>query len=133
MFIAEHNFQRVIQLAAQASVRFSLENPLAYADANLIVYLNVLEGCRHNKVEYLLYASSSSVYNLNRKLPFPTEDSVYHPISLYAATKKANELMSHSYFHLYGIPTTGLRLFTVYAHLWGMPDMALFLSLPRSY
>lgn len=122
---AEQKFQRVIHLGAQAGVRYSLENPLAYADANLIGHLNVLEGCRHNKVEHLLYASSSSVYGLNRKLPFSTEDSVDHPVSLYAATKKANELMSHSYSHLYGIPTTGLRFFTVYGP-WGRPDMALF-------
>jgi UDP-glucuronate 4-epimerase len=112
-------------LGAQAGVRYSLVNPLAYADANLIGHLNVLEGCRHNKVEHLLYASSSSVYGLNRKLPFATEDSVDHPVSLYAATKKANELMSHSYSHLYGLPTTGLRFFTVYGP-WGRPDMALF-------
>ncbi|CAI1756480.1 dTDP-glucose 4,6-dehydratase 2 [Serratia quinivorans] len=122
---AEHLFQRVIHLGAQAGVRYSLDNPLAYADSNLIGHLNVLEGCRHNKVEHLLYASSSSVYGLNRKLPFATEDSVDHPISLYAATKKANELMSHSYSHLYGLPTTGLRFFTVYGP-WGRPDMALF-------
>ncbi|CAI1951434.1 dTDP-glucose 4,6-dehydratase 2 [Serratia quinivorans] len=122
---AEHQFQRVIHLGAQAGVRYSLDNPLAYADSNLIGHLNVLEGCRHNKVEHLLYASSSSVYGLNRKLPFATEDSVDHPISLYAATKKANELMSHSYSHLYGLPTTGLRFFTVYGP-WGRPDMALF-------
>ena len=122
---AEHQFQRVIHLGAQAGVRYSLENPLAYADSNLIGHLNVLEGCRHNKVEHLLYASSSSVYGLNRKMPFATEDSVDHPISLYAATKKANELMSHSYSHLYGFPTTGLRFFTVYGP-WGRPDMALF-------
>ncbi|WP_440510657.1 NAD-dependent epimerase [Serratia sarumanii] len=122
---AEHQFQRVIHLGAQAGVRYSLVNPLAYADANLIGHLNVLEGCRHNKVEHLLYASSSSVYGLNRKLPFATEDSVDHPVSLYAATKKANELMSHSYSHLYGLPTTGLRFFTVYGS-WGRPDMALF-------
>lgn len=122
---SEHQFQRVIHLGAQAGVRYSLENPLAYADSNLIGHLNVLEGCRHNKVEHLLYASSSSVYGLNRKLPFATEDSVDHPISLYAATKKANELMSHSYSHLYGLPTTGLRFFTVYGP-WGRPDMALF-------
>lgn len=122
---AEHQFQRVIHLGAQAGVRYSLENPLAYADSNLIGHLNVLEGCRHNKVEHLLYASSSSVYGLNRKLPFATEDSVDHPISLYAATKKANELMSHSYSYLYGLPTTGLRFFTVYGP-WGRPDMALF-------
>ncbi|VEA66167.1 dTDP-glucose 4,6-dehydratase 2 [Serratia plymuthica] len=122
---AEQKFQRVIHLGAQAGVRYSLKNPLAYADANLIGHLNVLEGCRYNKVEHLLYASSSSVYGLNRKLPFSTEDSVDHPVSLYAATKKANELMSHSYSHLYGIPTTGLRFFTVYGP-WGRPDMALF-------
>jgi UDP-glucuronate 4-epimerase len=124
-FFFEHKFQRVIHLGAQAGVRYSLENPLAYADANLIGHLNILEGCRHNKVEHLLYASSSSVYGLNRKLPFSTDDSVDHPISLYAATKKANELMSHSYSHLYGLPTTGLRFFTVYGP-WGRPDMALF-------
>lgn len=118
-------FQRVIHLAAQAGVRYSLENPLAYADANLIGHLNMLEGCRHNQVEHLLYASSSSVYGLNRKMPFSTDDSVDHPVSLYAATKKANELMSHTYSHLYGIPTTGLRFFTVYGP-WGRPDMALF-------
>ncbi|MBK0000126.1 NAD-dependent epimerase [Erwinia sp. S38] len=121
----EQHFQRVIHLAAQAGVRYSLENPLAYADANLIGHLNILEGCRHNQVEHLLYASSSSVYGLNRKLPFSTDDSVDHPVSLYAATKKANELMSHTYSHLYGIPTTGLRFFTVYGP-WGRPDMALF-------
>ncbi|MFI8416955.1 NAD-dependent epimerase [Serratia sp. NPDC078593] len=122
---AEQQFQRVIHLGAQAGVRYSLENPMAYADSNLIGHLNVLEGCRHNKVEHLLYASSSSVYGLNRKLPFSTEDSVDHPVSLYAATKKANELMAHSYSHLYGLPTTGLRFFTVYGP-WGRPDMALF-------
>lgn len=122
---AEHQFQRVIHLGAQAGVRYSLDNPMAYADSNLIGHLNVLEGCRHNNVEHLLYASSSSVYGLNRKLPFSTEDSVDHPVSLYAATKKANELMSHSYSHLYGLPTTGLRFFTVYGP-WGRPDMALF-------
>jgi Nucleoside-diphosphate-sugar epimerases len=125
VLFAEHQFQRVIHLGAQAGVRYSLVNPLAYADANLIGHLNVLEGCRHNKVEHLLYASSSSVYGLNRKLPFATEDSVDHPVSLYAATKKANELMAHSYSHLYGLPTTGLRFFTVYGP-WGRPDMALF-------
>lgn len=122
---AEQKFQRVIHLGAQAGVRYSLENPLAYADANIIGHLNVLEGCRHSKIEHLLYASTSSVYGLNRKLPFSTEDPVDHPVSLYAATKKANELMSHSYSHLYGIPTTGLRFFTVYGP-WGRPDMALF-------
>ncbi|MTD25738.1 NAD-dependent epimerase [Erwinia sorbitola] len=120
-----HRFQRVIHLAAQAGVRYSLENPLAYADSNLVGHLNILEGCRHNQVEHLLYASSSSVYGLNRKMPFSTDDSVDHPVSLYAATKKANELMSHTYSHLYGIPTTGLRFFTVYGP-WGRPDMALF-------
>lgn len=122
---ASEKFDRVIHLAAQAGVRYSLENPHAYADSNLIGYLNILEGCRHNKVEHLLYASSSSVYGLNRKMPFSTDDSVDHPVSLYAATKKANELMAHTYSHLYGIPTTGLRFFTVYGP-WGRPDMALF-------
>jgi len=120
-----HQFERVIHLGAQAGVRYSLQNPLAYADSNLIGFVNVLEGCRHNKVGHLLYASSSSVYGLNRKQPFSTDDSVDHPISLYAATKKANELMAHSYSHLYGVPTTGLRFFTVYGP-WGRPDMALF-------
>ena len=118
-------FERVIHLAAQAGVRYSLENPYAYADSNLTGYLNILEGCRHNKVKHLLYASSSSVYGLNRKMPFSTDDSVDHPVSLYAATKKANELMAHTYSHLYSIPTTGLRFFTVYGP-WGRPDMALF-------
>lgn len=122
---AAHQFERVIHLGAQAGVRYSLQNPLAYADSNLIGFVNVLEGCRHNKVGHLLYASSSSVYGLNRKQPFSTDDSVDHPISLYAATKKANELMAHSYSHLYGVPTTGLRFFTVYGP-WGRPDMALF-------
>ncbi|WP_370685388.1 NAD-dependent epimerase [Klebsiella quasipneumoniae] len=118
-------FERVIHLAAQAGVRYSLENPYAYADSNLTGYLNILEGCRHNKVQHLLYASSSSVYGLNRKMPFSTDDSVDHPVSLYAATKKANELMAHTYSHLYSILTTGLRFFTVYGP-WGRPDMALF-------
>ena len=122
---ATEQFDRVIHLAAQAGVRYSLENPYAYADANLMGYLNILEGCRHTKVKHLVYASSSSVYGLNRKMPFSTEDSVDHPVSLYAATKKANELMAHTYSHLYGIPTTGLRFFTVYGP-WGRPDMALF-------
>ncbi|AYN30136.1 MULTISPECIES: NAD-dependent epimerase [Buttiauxella] len=122
---ATEKFDRVIHLAAQAGVRYSIDNPHAYADSNLVGHLNVLEGCRHNKVGHLLYASSSSVYGLNRKLPFSTDDSVDHPISLYAATKKANELMSHTYSHLYGLPTTGLRFFTVYGP-WGRPDMALF-------
>lgn len=122
---SEGQFDRVVHLGAQAGVRYSLENPLAYADSNLIGHVNVLEGCRHNKVKHLLYASSSSVYGLNRKMPFSTDDSVDHPVSLYAATKKANELMSHTYSHLYGLPTTGLRFFTVYGP-WGRPDMALF-------
>lgn len=122
---ADEKFDRVIHLGAQAGVRYSLDNPLAYADSNLIGHVNVLEGCRHNKVKHLLYASSSSVYGLNRKMPFSTDDSVDHPVSLYAATKKANELMSHTYSHLYGLPTTGLRFFTVYGP-WGRPDMALF-------
>lgn len=122
---AEHAFDRVIHLGAQAGVRYSIDNPHAYADANLIGHLNILEGCRHHKVGHLLYASSSSVYGLNRKMPFSTDDSVDHPISLYAATKKANELMSHTYSHLYQLPTTGLRFFTVYGP-WGRPDMALF-------
>lgn len=122
---SQYRFQRVIHLAAQAGVRYSLENPHAYADANLIGHLNVLEGCRQQSVEHLVYASSSSVYGLNRKLPFSTDDSVDHPVSLYAATKKANELMSHSYAHLYNLPTSGLRFFTVYGP-WGRPDMALF-------
>ncbi|WP_213993614.1 NAD-dependent epimerase [Sodalis sp. dw_96] len=121
----QQRFQRVIHLGAQAGVRYSLENPLAYADSNLIGHLNILEGCRHTQVEHLLYASSSSVYGLNRKIPFSTDDSVDHPVSLYAATKKSNELMSHTYSHLYQLPTTGLRFFTVYGP-WGRPDMALF-------
>lgn len=124
LFVKER-FDRVIHLAAQAGVRYSLENPHAYADANLAGHLNVLEGCRHNKVEHLLYASSSSVYGMNAKVPFATSDAVDHPVSLYAATKKANELMSHTYSHLYEIPTTGLRFFTVYGP-WGRPDMAPF-------
>lgn len=122
---ADHQFTRVIHLAAQAGVRYSLDNPLAYADSNLVGHLTILEGCRHHKIEHLVYASSSSVYGLNQKMPFATTDSVDHPISLYAATKKANELMSHTYSHLYGVPTTGLRFFTVYGP-WGRPDMALF-------
>ena len=121
----EQQFDRVINLAAQAGVRYSIDNPLAYADSNLIGFVNVLEGCRHNKVKHLIYASSSSVYGLNAKTPFETSDSVDHPISLYAASKKANELMAHTYSHLYGLPTTGLRFFTVYGP-WGRPDMALF-------
>lgn len=121
----QHAFQRVIHLGAQAGVRYSIDNPHAYADANLTGHLNILEGCRHHKIEHLLYASSSSVYGLNRKMLFSTDDSVDHPVSLYAATKKANELMSHTYSHLYQLPTTGLRFFTVYGP-WGRPDMALF-------
>jgi UDP-glucuronate 4-epimerase len=118
-------FDKVIHLGAQAGVRYSIDNPLAYADSNLVGHLNVLEGCRHNKVKHLIYASSSSIYGLNNKVPFATGDSVDHPISLYAATKKSNELMAHSYSHLYQLPTTGLRFFTVYGP-WGRPDMALF-------
>ena len=121
----EEKFNRVIHLAAQAGVRYSIDNPMAYADSNLVGHLTILEGCRNNGVEHLVYASSSSVYGLNNKIPFATSDSVDHPISLYAATKKSNELMSHTYSHLYGIPTTGLRFFTVYGP-WGRPDMALF-------
>lgn len=119
-------FDKVIHLAAQAGVRYSIENPDAYADSNLVGHLNILEGCRQTKVKHLIYASSSSVYGLNAKVPFETSDSVDHPVSLYAATKKANELMSHSYSHLYDIPTTGLRFFTVYGS-WGRPDMAPFI------
>ncbi|PKH60645.1 protein CapI [Shewanella sp. Choline-02u-19] len=119
-------FDRVIHLAAQAGVRYSIENPLAYADSNLVGHLNILEGCRHTEVKHLVYASSSSVYGLNAKTPFATSDSVDHPVSLYAATKKSNELMAHSYSHLYDTPTTGLRFFTVYGS-WGRPDMAPFI------
>lgn len=122
---SDEKFDRVIHLAAQAGVRYSIDNPMSYADSNLVGHLTILEGCRHNKVEHLVYASSSSVYGLNQKMPFSTSDSVDHPISLYAATKKSNELMAHTYSHLYGIPTTGLRFFTVYGP-WGRPDMALF-------
>ena len=121
----QESFDRVIHLAAQAGVRYSLENPNAYVDANLVGHMNVLEGCRHSRVEHLVYASSSSVYGANEKVPFSTDDNVDHPISLYAATKKANELMAHTYSHLYDLPTTGLRFFTVYGP-WGRPDMALF-------
>ncbi|MDR3368487.1 NAD-dependent epimerase [Rhodoferax sp.] len=116
-------FDRVVHLAAQAGVRYSLQNPLAYIDSNLVGFANVLEGCRHNQVAHLVYASSSSVYGGNTKMPFSEHDSVDHPASLYAATKKANELMAHTYSHLYGLPTTGLRFFTVYGP-WGRPDMA---------
>jgi len=122
----EEKFDRVIHLAAQAGVRYSIDNPMAYADSNLIGHLTILEGCRNNNVKHLIYASSSSVYGLNNKTPFSTSDSVDHPVSLYAATKKSNELMAHSYSHLYDIPTTGLRFFTVYGS-WGRPDMAPFI------
>lgn len=121
----QHQFNRVIHLAAQAGVRYSIDNPMAYADSNLVGHLTILEGCRQHNVEHLVYASSSSVYGLNGKTPFSTADSVDHPVSLYAATKKSNELMSHTYSHLYNVPTTGLRFFTVYGP-WGRPDMALF-------
>jgi nucleoside-diphosphate-sugar epimerase len=123
---ADEGFDRVIHLAAQAGVRYSLQNPHAYVDSNLEGFINILEGCRHGKVQHLTYASSSSVYGGNTKMPFSEHDSVDHPVSLYAATKKANELMAHTYSHLYGLPTTGLRFFTVYGP-WGRPDMALFL------
>ncbi|MCB1790771.1 MAG: NAD-dependent epimerase [Gammaproteobacteria bacterium] len=118
--------QRVVNLAAQAGVRYSIENPAAYVDSNLVGFGNILEGCRHNGVEHLVYASSSSVYGSNTTMPFSVHDNVNHPVSLYAATKKANELMAHTYSHLYNLPTTGLRFFTVYGP-WGRPDMALFL------
>jgi len=123
---AKSGCKRVIHLAAQAGVRYSLTNPHAYIDANLVAFTNVLEGCRHNGVEHLTYASSSSVYGLNTEMPFSVRDNVDHPVSLYAATKKANELMAHTYSHLYRLPTTGLRFFTVYGP-WGRPDMAMFL------
>ncbi len=118
--------ERVVNLAAQAGVRYSLTNPHAYVDANLVAFVNILEGCRHNGVEHLVYASSSSVYGANTTMPFSVHHNVDHPLSLYAATKKANELMAHTYSHLYSLPTTGLRFFTVYGP-WGRPDMALFL------
>ena len=121
----KESFDRVIHLAAQAGVRYSLQNPHAYADSNLTGFVNILECCRHNKVGHLVYASSSSVYGANRTIPFSVTDNVDHPVSLYAATKKANELMAHSYSHLYDLPTTGLRFFTVYGP-WGRPDMAYF-------
>jgi UDP-glucuronate 4-epimerase len=123
---ADFRPQRVVNLAAQAGVRYSLENPRAYIDANIVGFMNILECCRHGGIEHLVYASSSSVYGANRKLPFAVEDSVDHPVSLYAATKKSNELMAHTYSHLFALPTTGLRFFTVYGP-WGRPDMALFL------
>jgi UDP-glucuronate 4-epimerase len=123
---AEEKFDCVVNLAAQAGVRYSLENPYSYIDSNIAGFLNILEGCRHNPVEHLIYASSSSVYGANTKMPFSVHDNVDHPVSLYAATKKANELMAHTYSNLYKIPTTGLRFFTVYGP-WGRPDMALFI------
>ena len=125
LFEAER-FDRVIHLAAQAGVRYSLKNPHAYVDSNIVGFMNVLEGCRHGGVQHLVYASSSSVYGGNARMPFSERDSVDHPVSMYAATKKANELMAHTYSHLFGLPTTGLRFFTVYGP-WGRPDMALFL------
>jgi len=123
---AEYEFDAVVNLAAQAGVRYSLTNPHAYVDANLVGFMNILEGCRHQQVGHLVYASSSSVYGANTSMPFSVHDNVDHPLSLYAASKKANELMAHTYAHLYGLPCTGLRFFTVYGP-WGRPDMALFL------
>lgn len=122
----KHKPQRVVNLAAQAGVRYSLINPHAYISSNIMGFTNILEGCRHNEVEHLVYASSSSVYGSNTKMPFSVQDNVDHPVSLYAASKKANELMAHTYSHLYGLPTAGLRFFTVYGP-WGRPDMALFI------
>ena len=123
---SSHRPERVVHLAAQAGVRYSLTNPHSYVESNLVGFMNILEGCRHNQVQHLVYASSSSVYGANTKMPFSVHDNVDHPVSLYAASKKANELMAHTYSHLYDIPTTGLRFFTVYGP-WGRPDMALFL------
>jgi UDP-glucuronate 4-epimerase len=123
---AEEGFDRVVHLAAQAGVRYSLQNPQAYIDSNVVGFMNVLEGCRHHQVQHLAYASSSSVYGGNTQLPFSEHHNIDHPVSMYAATKKANELMAHTYSHLFGLPTTGLRFFTVYGP-WGRPDMALFL------
>lgn len=122
----DESFDVVCNLAAQAGVRYSLENPRAYVDSNIVGFVNILECCRHNKIKHLVYASSSSVYGLNEKIPFSTEDNVDYPISLYAASKKSNELMAHTYSHLYNLPTTGLRFFTVYGP-WGRPDMAIYL------
>ncbi|ATU08256.1 NAD-dependent epimerase [Methanohalophilus portucalensis] len=119
------NFDVVCHLAAQAGVRYSITNPHSYIQSNIVGFLNILEGCRYNDIKHLIYASSSSVYGLNKKMPFSTQDNVDHPVSLYAASKKSNELMAHTYSHLYGIPTTGLRFFTVYGP-WGRPDMAYF-------
>ena len=121
----EHQFDGVVNLAAQAGVRYSIENPLAYINTNMVGFGYILEGCRHNNVDHLVYASSSSVYGSNTKMPFSIHDNVDHPLSLYAASKKANELMAHTYSHLYNLPTTGLRFFTVYGP-WGRPDMALY-------
>ena len=121
----DHQFDRVIHLAAQAGVRYSLENPLAYVESNLIGFTNIIEACRHNKTPHLSYASTSSVYGANTTMPFSEKHGVNHPVQFYAATKRANELMAHSYSHLFGLPTTGLRFFTVYGP-WGRPDMALF-------
>ena len=123
---AREKFERVINLGAQAGVRYSIQNPLAYIDSNVVGFANILEGCRHNGVEHLVYASTSSVYGANTKMPFSVHQNVDHPLSFYAATKKANELMAHTYAHLYSLPVTGLRFFTVYGP-WGRPDMALFL------
>jgi len=122
----EHRFDAVVNLAAQAGVRYSLINPHSYVDTNIVGFVNILEGCRHSGVKHLVYASSSSVYGANTRMPFSVHDNVDHPVSLYAASKKANELMAHTYSHLFGLPTTGLRFFTVYGP-WGRPDMALFL------
>ena len=122
---AEQKFERVVNMAAQAGVRYSIENPQAYIDSNLVGFANILEGCRQTKVKHLVFASSSSVYGANTKLPFSEQDNVDHPVSLYAATKKAGELMAHSYASLYNLPCTGLRFFTVYGP-WGRPDMAYF-------
>lgn len=122
---AEHQFDKVAHLAAQAGVRYSLKNPHTYVNSNLVGFIHILEGCRHQNVQHLVFASSSSVYGANTKMPFSVHDNVDHPLSLYAATKKANELMAHTYSHLYNLPTTGLRFFTVYGP-WGRPDMALF-------
>ena len=126
MLFANEHFDKVVNLAAQAGVRYAIENPYAYVESNIDGFLNVLEGCRHYQVKHLVYASSSSVYGLNGKVPFSEKDSIAHPISLYAATKKSNELMAHTYSHLYGVPSTGLRFFTVYGP-WGRPDMSPFL------
>lgn len=126
MLFANEYFDKVVNLAAQAGVRYSIENPYAYVESNIDGFLNILEGCRHYGIKHLIYASSSSVYGLNGKVPFSEKDSIAHPVSLYAATKKSNELMAHTYSHLYGIPSTGLRFFTVYGP-WGRPDMSPFL------